>query len=220
MANTAQDPGPGYQLGDTAIPSTIGQLGVGAPVTRASDLLGSHRSVDTSVLRDAIPSTLRDEGMTVWVIADATVYRLVGGITNGDWVAEGAVGGALVRDYTGVVAVSDVVYQDSTANRVARADAAAAATGTPMGIVQLVDVPAVGQCVVAQGGDVGGFVGLTIGAPYVLASGAPGGIELASGGANFPDTTPGSGEVLSPVGVAKSATELTVNVGAGIVAEF
>lgn len=220
MANTTQDPGPGYQVGDTAIPSTLGQLGVGAPVTRASDMLGSHRSVDSLVLRDAIPSTLRDQGMTVWVIATASVYRLVGGLLNSNWVLDGTVGGALVRDYTGVVAAGDAVYQDGTANRVALADAAAAATGTPMGIVQIVDLPAVGQCIVSQGGDIGGFAGLTIGAPYVLASGVPGAIELASGGANFPDTTPGSGEVLSPVGVAKSATELTVNVGAGIVAEF
>lgn len=218
MAST--DPGPGYQLGDTAIPSTLGQLGVGAPVCRASDLLGSHRTVDTIPNRDAIPSTLRDEGMTVWVTGAASVYRLVGGILNSNWVLDGTVGGALVRDYTGALGVGDVVYQDGVANRVQQADAALAATGTPMGIAQLVDVPVAGKCVVSQAGDIGGFVGLTIGAPYVLASGSPGGVELASGGANFPDTTPGSGEVLSPVGVAKSTTEMTVNVGAGIVAQF
>jgi hypothetical protein len=198
----------------------MGQLGVGAPVCRASDLLGSHRTVDSLANRDAILSTLRDEGMTVWVVNAASVYRLVGGITNGNWVLDGTVGGALVRDYTGAVNPGDVVYQNGVANEVGLADAAAVATGTPMGVAQIVDVPSVGKCVVSQAGDIGGFAGLTIGAPYVLASGVPGEIELASGGAAYPDTTPGSGEVLSPVGVAKSATELTVNVGAGIVAEF
>jgi len=217
---SSTDPGPGYQAGDTAIPSTLGQLGVNAPVCRASDLLGSHRTVDTLVQRDAIPATYRDEGMTVWVTAAATTYRLVGGILNANWTVDATGGaGALTRDYTGSVALRDVVYETGVADQVDRADASAAGTGRVLGVVSLMDTPGAGQCQVVQAGDIAGYTGLTPGAHYILAA-APGALVPDSGGANFPDTTPGSGEVFSPVGIAKSTTELAVQPGAGIVAEF
>ena len=45
--------------------------------------------------RDAINAGIRYEGMLVYVVADAAMYQLQGGITNGDWAAAGG-GGAAV----------------------------------------------------------------------------------------------------------------------------
>jgi hypothetical protein len=83
----SSDPGPGYQPGDVAVPATVSAIAV-TPVVRASDLQGSHRTVDTLAERDAIPSNFRDEGMSVWVTATNQLFRAVGGITNGDWALD------------------------------------------------------------------------------------------------------------------------------------
>lgn len=45
-----------------------------------------HVKADTTA-RDAIPAGERHDGLECYVIADQIVYRLIGGITNGDWVA-------------------------------------------------------------------------------------------------------------------------------------
>lgn len=220
MAST--DPGPGPQPGDTFVPATVAGIGGGFPIVRASDLLGSHRTVDTIVERDAIPTALRDEGMTVWITATNELYRLVNGVANANWVLEGSVAGGnvLIRSFAVGVVANDVVYQDATGD-VDRANADAAATGLPLGVVRAIDSPAAGQAIVVMGGDVGGFAGLTVGARYILST-ADGGIvaESDTGDANYPDTTPGSGHVLAPVGIAGAADTLAVNVGAGIVMEF
>lgn len=47
--------------------------------------------------RDAIPSSVRYEGMTVYVIGDKMTYQLVNGITNTDWVEFGS-GGNIIDD--------------------------------------------------------------------------------------------------------------------------
>ena len=47
--------------------------------------LDSRLKVADSTARDAIVSGVRYEGMIVYVVADATNYQLIGGITNGDW---------------------------------------------------------------------------------------------------------------------------------------
>jgi hypothetical protein len=95
----SSDPGPGYQPGDVAVPATISAIAV-TPVCRASDLQGSHRTVDTLVARDAIPANFRDEGMTVWVTATSQLFRAVGGITNGDWVIDAATTVRVSETYT------------------------------------------------------------------------------------------------------------------------
>ena len=127
----------------------------------------------------------------------------------------------LTRSYVPGVLLNDVVYENGTALTVDRADASAAATAQVLGVVSALDVPAVGQCTVAvTATDLPGFIGLTTGARYILAS-TPGGIvdESDTGNLNYPAyLTPGSGEALAPVGVAGSATSLAVNTGAGIVA--
>jgi hypothetical protein len=217
------DPGPGFQTGDVAVPNTIAPTGVGAPVARASDLLGSHRTVDTLVERDAIASTYRDEGMSVWVTVTGELYRLVGGIANSNWILEASVGGgtALVRTFVGGTLLNSVVYQTGVAGQVDRADASAVATGNPLGIVRALNSPAPGSCIVVPiGADLGGFGGLTIGGRYILAA-SPGLIVLESDTGNgiYPAyLTPGSGEVLASVGVANSATSLSANTSGGILA--
>lgn len=46
---------------------------------------GGYRSVADIVERDAIPDQRRKQGMLVNVINTATIYQLVGGITNSNW---------------------------------------------------------------------------------------------------------------------------------------
>jgi hypothetical protein len=221
----SNDPGPGFQLGDVGIPSTLGPLGVGAPAVRASDLLGSHRTVDTLGERDAIAPTYRDEGMSVWVTTTAELYRLVGGTTNGDWTLEASVAsGALIRSFAGGVLVNDVVFQTPIAGQVDRATAAAAATGNPLGIVRALNSPLAGQCIVVPvAGDLSGFTdvdaaALVIGSRYILST-SPGLIVEESDTVNaaYPAyLTPGSGEVLASVGVASTTGSLAANTSAGI----
>lgn len=47
---------------------------------------GGQRSVATLLDRDAVSADRRKEGMLVWVAETGIEYRLVGGITNSDWV--------------------------------------------------------------------------------------------------------------------------------------
>lgn len=49
--------------------------------------LDSRSQVADTTARDAIPAGERYEGLETYSVADQVVYRLVGGITNGDWVA-------------------------------------------------------------------------------------------------------------------------------------
>jgi len=44
-----------------------------------------NRQVATATERDAINSSVRWEGMLVYVVADNVTYELAGGISNGDW---------------------------------------------------------------------------------------------------------------------------------------
>lgn len=123
----------------------------------------------------------------------------------------------LVRTFTAGVVVRDVVYQvaDGTVDK---ADAATLATGVPLGVVRVLNSPAIGQCIVVMQGDVGGFAGLTVGGQYILASGLPGTVVLITdtGDPNYPDTTPASGEVLSFVGIAGPlGTTLAITTGQG-----
>lgn len=58
-------------------------------VADANEIQGGHHAVSTIAERDAIPDERRVEGMTCWVIASGTasvLYRLVGGVTNANWV--------------------------------------------------------------------------------------------------------------------------------------
>jgi hypothetical protein len=52
----------------------------------ANEIQGGHHQVADITARDAITTQRRVEGMLVYVISVATMYRLVGGITNDKWV--------------------------------------------------------------------------------------------------------------------------------------
>ena len=47
---------------------------------------GGHRSVQSIINRDSIPTSLRELGMTVFVIDNGVTYKLIGGLTNTSWV--------------------------------------------------------------------------------------------------------------------------------------
>jgi len=118
----------------------------------------------------------------------------------------------VVRSYVGGVTANDVVYQTSP-DTVDRADASAVATSAAViGMVDTLDEPSVGKCLVRFNGDLAGFTGLVAGEIYLLST-TPGGIvgETDTGNVNYPDTTPGSGEVTREVGVAVNSTTLFVD---------
>lgn len=47
---------------------------------------GGHRSVQSIINRDSIPTSLRELGMTVFVIDKGVTFKLIGGLTNTSWV--------------------------------------------------------------------------------------------------------------------------------------
>ena len=51
-----------------------------------------NRSVATASERDAIPSGVRWEGMTVFVRSESQQYSLKGGVDNGNWIKSGFTG--------------------------------------------------------------------------------------------------------------------------------
>jgi hypothetical protein len=114
----------------------------------------------------------------------------------------------------GVVA-GDFVYFTGVGDQVDRADASGVATGFVIGLCTAINTPAPGQCNVVLSGDSGPiFAGLTPGVWYVQST-TLGLIlpETAIGNPAYPNTTPGSGEVLQRLGSARTAAVLIVNVG-------
>lgn len=61
--------------------------------------------------RDAIASGTRWEGMEVYVISESKSYKLVGGITNSDWVENGGgSGGGISFKSVTTITASDSIY--------------------------------------------------------------------------------------------------------------
>lgn len=56
-------------------------------VFNSNELVGGYHQVANAAARNAIPTELRQLGMDVWVDNEQVLYRLVGGVTNGDWTA-------------------------------------------------------------------------------------------------------------------------------------
>lgn len=110
------------------------------------------------------------------------------------------------------VAVRDFVFPSTAvAGQVERARSNTKANGRPLGCVQAINTPALGQCEVVLSGPVTGFAGLVLGATYLLGT-AVGTIvsETDTGNANYPSA---AGSVVTPVGQASAATTLEVQVG-------
>jgi hypothetical protein len=127
------------------------------------------------------------------------------GATQGG--AAGLGDGTYELTYVPGVALLDPVYL-SASDTVDRADATTIATGIVLGVVAVMDFPAVGQCLVRRMGLLGGFVGLTPGAIYVMST-TPG-LILPEGSGN-PALPSGTGEVMQSVGQAVTATELAID---------
>jgi hypothetical protein len=62
-------------------------------IARQADVKGGAHAVADVAARNAIPSYLREEGMTAYVASPPSEYRLVGGILDANWVLlTGAIG--------------------------------------------------------------------------------------------------------------------------------
>ncbi len=72
-------------MADIPIGGTLATNGSTFPIVKAEQVKGCTFAVADDTARDAIDSSIREVGMSVYVIADAKTYRLVGGITNGAW---------------------------------------------------------------------------------------------------------------------------------------
>lgn len=87
----------GYGSGDSAAGAgTLAPVSTN-PVARSADVKGASMQAATLALRDAIPGNglardhpdqHRQEGMTCFVQADQTTYRLKGGVDNANWTID------------------------------------------------------------------------------------------------------------------------------------
>src|SRR3989339_1712287 len=68
---------------------TVGSSANTFPSAYMDEIQGGYRTVADVTARDAITSERRGEGMVGYVLSDGRTYRLVGGVTNSDWVDEG-----------------------------------------------------------------------------------------------------------------------------------
>jgi hypothetical protein len=57
------------------------------PTTYADEALGGYHIALDNTARDAIPASRREEGLLCYVTTTGNMYRLVGGIANGNWAA-------------------------------------------------------------------------------------------------------------------------------------
>ena len=136
-------------------------------------------------------------------VAGATVLDAGGG--QADVTATGGGGGS--EEFTAVcpvgALVTQAVYLTGAAGPVVALSQGITAGGVypTVGFIKSKSAPTV--CVVQTDGELGGFVGLTPGAPYYLSATTPGGIA-----ATWP-TLPG--QVYKRVGVAKDSTTLLIN---------
>jgi hypothetical protein len=117
----------------------------------------------------------------------------------------------IYRPYAAGVVVGSAVYQrtDGVADRT---NAGAVSTSDPfLGFVMALDTPSVGTAQIRTRGDLGGFSGLSVGEIYILST-TLGGIvsENDTLNPNYPDVTPGSGDVMREVGSPSSATNLFI----------
>jgi hypothetical protein len=66
--------------------------------------------------RDSIPTLNRKEGMLAYVVSTTTTYRLVGGITNLDWVAVSTPSGLLTLTTDDALVEGDLVVINTSGN--------------------------------------------------------------------------------------------------------
>jgi len=216
MANLDGPPYYDSVLGDVAVPAAVAPLGTppfgSFPSMRTSCIIGSPKLVTTLVDRDAIPSTLRAEGMTCYVQATLLTYQLVGGILNANWTTASATSSSVqvVLPYLGVVTAGDAVRINGVGQAVRAA--ATLLTTVVTGLVLAVDSPALGQVTVATAGLVPGLLaGLVAGGQYVLST-TPGVLVQVTDTLN--PIYPAPGDLLIPVAVASTATDVIVDVSA------
>jgi len=173
------------------------------PLIEDTDQKGGFQVVATTQLRDAVPSSLRKEGMHVFVVADTTVYRLEADLLTWTAGALGGVGGSSQGSYDcpNTVAVLDAMYL-SGAGTADRADADDPVKQPLIGFVK--SKPTDTTAVIVYGGELGGFQNLVPKDTYYLGL-QPGTITNDVSG--YPQ-----GSVVQKVGFAKSSAVLVVMV--------
>lgn len=135
----------------TALPARA-QIQVSSGFERQSAVPLDTRSVQpTLTARDAIPSLVRYNGMTVFVTAEDKAYRLVGGITNADWVEEGSGAG----DITGPVSSTDnaIVLFDGITGKVIKQSAMEFQDVPGASVLRTPDLATAGHALVIRGGN-------------------------------------------------------------------
>jgi hypothetical protein len=150
--------------------------------------------------------------MYCYVQSTQQVFMLIGGILNANWVLQVGSAASNVQTfgpYAGLPVVGDAVYM-SAGGSFAQADASSVLTAKVVGLVLLVDFPAVGQVTVVTSGRVSGFLGLVTGDTYMLST-SPGVLVQETDTLN-PIYPTAVGDVVIPVAIALSATDLLVNV--------
>jgi hypothetical protein len=200
-----------FTPGDVGVPAAVAPLGI-FPSYRSSCGIGSPKLVTDIPSRDAIPANYRAEGMYCYVASTQQVFMLIGGILNANWVLQVGSAASNVQTfgpYVGAPVVGDAVYMNAGGS-FDQADATSQATAKVVGLVLVVDFPAVGQVTVVTNGRIGGFLGLTPGFTYIL--GTSPGLLLDEGDTLNPFYPTAVGNVVIPVAIALSATDLNVNV--------
>lgn len=126
-----------------------------------------------------------------------------------DLATLGLIPGVIVRTYAPGVVVGDAVYQRAD-GLIDKADASSIATMPCIGIVEVLDSPAPGQCLVRYDGDLSVIPGLTAGKVYIV--GTTPGLLVAEDDTLNPIYPTAVGEILQQIGVAQALANLFVRV--------
>lgn len=181
--------------------STFVRKGVGNyPLLEDLDIKGGFRVVPTILDRDTIPSAMRKEGMYVYVVSTALIYKLLADLNTWTTVVLGSTSTGNIGEYIcdSSLTVLDVVYL-SAADTVDLADANGIGTQPVVGFILEKPTPTTAK--VQYSGEIDGFTGLIVGATYYLSE-IPGQIT---------DESPTvSGSIVQRVGFAKNTTTLVV----------
>lgn len=85
------------------------------PITWGNENKGGWHTVYDTIARNAIPSNFRDTAMVVACYKDSTIWRLLGGISNSNWVPFVTSGGnASNADSLGHIPASGYIKNDTT----------------------------------------------------------------------------------------------------------
>jgi hypothetical protein len=134
----------------TGVGATFKELFTGSSIIGYANLLGGYQTVATLAARNAIPAANRVVGMTVYEVDTDQMWRLIGGIANGNWVnvtvsqvsntaaglvpAVGAVSTILQSNGTASTWVAPLTWADTFLSPTIQQTLTASATGQKLSI--------------------------------------------------------------------------------------